>query len=316
MVNKVTKSVGRAAGLVAGAAFGVGLAMTSMTMPARAGGPLPYDGPAPPPNVSVAFLYNQFASASSFYTSNGTKLGNTRIQTDVPIVRFAHTFSPIDGMTWGLQVIEPYVGFLGDQKVGGGSLSHQSGFAEPQLSAFIYPISHPAQDEALVLAYFLSPPTGSYNRSIALNASTDNWVNNFEIGYTHKIFGQAKGKRLDLEVWADAYFYSDNTASAAHIHTQPATQFIVYAPYYFYPKTDAYVGLSFEKTLGGKETVVEPNGFTIDTGNRNNFTRLGVIAGSFLSPTVFAQAQLATDVQARGGARNDVFFEVQVGKVF
>ncbi|WP_241419180.1 MULTISPECIES: hypothetical protein [Acidiphilium] len=51
-------------------------------------------------------------------------------------------------------------------------------------------------------------------------------------------------------------------------------------------------------------------------GGENNFTRIGVIAGSFLSPTIFAQAQLATDVQARGGAKNDIFFQVQVGKVF
>lgn len=316
MLDKVAKSFSRSAGLVAGAALGLGVAITSMTTPARAGGPLPYDGPAPPPNVSVAFLYNQFSSASSFYTPNGTKVGNTHIQTDVPILRFAHTFSPIDGMVWGLQVIEPYVGFLGNQQVGGQSLSHQSGFAEPLLSGFIYPINNPSQDEALVLTYFLSPPTGSYNGSIALNASTDNWVNNIEVGYTHKIFGKAKGKRLDLEVWADGYFYSDNTSSPVHIHTDPAAQFIVYAPYYFYPKTDAYVGLSFEKTFGGKESAILPNGFSVDTGNRNNFTRIGVVAGSFLSPTVFAQAQLATDVQARGGARNDVFFQVQIGKVF
>ncbi len=310
--GKVTRSVG----VAAGAAFGVALAVSSMMQPARAGGPLPYDGPAPPPNVSVAFLYNQFASASTFYTANGTKLGNTHIQTDVPVLRFVHTFSPIDGMPWGVQVIAPYVSFLGNQEVGGGSVSHQSGFAEPQLSAFLYPVNHPSQDETVVLAYFLSPPSGSYNPSIALNASTNNWVNNFEIGYMHKVFGQAKGKRLDLEVWADGYFYGNtNVQTGVHLKTDPAAQFIVYAPYYFHPQTDAYVGLSFEKTFGGKISEVNPLG-TFDTGSRNNFTRIGVIAGSFLSPTIFAQAQLATDVQARGGAKNDIFFQVQVGKVF
>ncbi|ABQ29712.1 hypothetical protein Acry_0488 [Acidiphilium cryptum JF-5] len=139
---------------------------------------------------------------------------------------------------------------------------------------------------------------------------------NFEIGYMHKVFGQAKGKRLDLEVWADGYFYGNtNVQTGVHLKTDPAAQFIVYAPYYFHPQTDAYVGLSFEKTFGGKISEVNPLG-TFDTGSRNNFTRIGVIAGSFLSPTIFAQAQLATDVQARGGAKNDIFFQVQVGKVF
>ncbi|EGO93534.1 hypothetical protein APM_3773 [Acidiphilium sp. PM] len=71
--GKFTGSVG----VAAGAAFGVALAVSSMMQPARAAGPLPYDLNAPPPNVSVAMLYNQFASASSFYNQHGTKIGNT-----------------------------------------------------------------------------------------------------------------------------------------------------------------------------------------------------------------------------------------------
>ncbi len=316
MTDKTASKFSRAALSVAGAAFGVGLAVAAMTLPAQAGGPLPYDAPSPPPNVSVAMLYNQFASATTFYTQHGTKLGHTNIETDVPILRLVHTFNPVDGMQWGAQLIVPYVSFLGNQRVGGQSLSHQGGFAEPQLSAFIYPLNNPAEDETAVLAYFVSPPSGSYNPSIALNASTNNWVNNLEIGFTHKIFGQAKGRRLDLQVWADGYVYGDTSVSSGvHLRTDPVGQLIVYAPYYFHPQTAGYVGLSFEKTFGGKVSVVSAAG-TVDTGNRNDFTRLGIVAGSFLSPTIFGQAQLSTDLQTRGGARNNVVFLAQVGKVF
>ncbi len=316
MTAQTSPKFSRAVASIAGAAFGIGLAVSAMTQPAQAGGPLPYDAPSPPPNISVAMLYNQFASATSFYTQHGTKLGHTRIQTDVPILRLVHTFSPIDGMAWGMQVIAPYVSFLGNQRVGGANLSHQGGFAEPQLSAFIYPVNNPAEDETAVLAYFVSPPSGSYNPAIALNASTNNWVNNLEIGFTHKIFGQAKGRRLDLQVWADGYVYGDtNVSSGVHLKTDPVGQLIVYAPYYFHPQTAGYIGLSFEKTFGGKVSLVDAAG-TSDTGNRTNFTRIGVVAGSFLSPTIFGQAQLATDVQARGGARNDIIFLAQIGKVF
>lgn len=316
MGSKIMNNVANTASMFIGTACGAALAVAAMTMLAHAGGPLPYDGPVPPANVSAVYIYNIFSSASNFYTQNGTRVGNTRIQTDVPVMRAVHTFSPVDGMVWGVEAIAPYVDFLGNQQIGGGSLSHQSGFAEPQLAGFIYPVNRPKQDEALVLVYFLSPPSGSYNPGYALNASTNNWVNNFEVGYTRKVFGKAGGKRLDIEVWADGYFYSANTARPTRIHTDPAAQFIVYTPYYFYPPKDSYVGLSFEKTFGGAVSAIVPGGGTIDTGSRNNFTRIGVIAGSFLSSTVFAEAELATDVQARGGARNDVLFEVQVGKAF
>ncbi|MGC9270534.1 transporter [Acidiphilium sp.] len=315
------------------ATLGVALVLGALTGAARAGGPLPYDGPTPPPNVSTVQLYNIFSSASSFYTSNGVELNHTHIQTDVPVLRLTHTFSPVDGMIWGIQAIEPDVAFLGGQEVGGASLSHNSGFAEPQLSAFIYPYNNPTQDGSLVLAYFLSPPTGAFNQTATLNASTNNWVNNFEVGFTHKLFGTAKSKRLDIEVWWDSYFYSTNSnalygaaqgapASVAPfpttIHTEPAGQLIVYLPYYFHPQTDAYVGLSFEQTFGGKQYLTTPvlGASTTDTGNRNNFTQIGAIAGSFLSPTVFAEAELSTDVRSRGGAKNDVVFLVQIGKVF
>ena len=303
-------------------AFGVAAAVLGSGGTARAGGPLPYDGPTPPPGLNVAYLYNQFSSASSYYNAGGVKLGNTHVQTEVPVLRFVHTLPRIHGMQPGLQLIVPYVSFLGRTEVGGGNLSHNGGFAEPQLSAFIYPYDNPKEDASLVFTYYLSPPSGSYNPDYALNASTNNWVNNIEVGYSHLLFGKPKGQRLDIQLWYDAYFYGGNSNSGYGPYrgtttTQPGNQLIVYLPYYFHPQTAGYVGLAFEHTWGGKSvfTSKQLGPARIDTG-RTNFTRLGVVAGSFLSPTLFAQAELATDVQARDGVKNDVFFQVQVGKIF
>lgn len=319
IVHEPATRAARAAGLMLGA----GLSVAAMTMPAHAGGPLPYDGPAPPPNLNVAFVYNGVLSGSSAYTSSGAKIGNTRIQTDVSVFRFVHTFSPIHGMAWGMEYVQHYVSFLGKQQVGGLALSHDGGFTEPTLAWFIYPVSHPKQDEALVLAYYVSPPVGSYNANVALNASTNNWVNNFEVGYMHRVFGRTGGRRLDIELWADAYFYSDDTVNGYTLKANPAAQFIVYAPYFFHPSTAAYVGLSFEKMFGGQIKVSssgsagrEPLAMFAANGGESNFTQIGIVAGSFITSSVFAEGKLATDVQARGGVRNDVEFLVQVGKLF
>ena len=321
MKPKTSLNVGKIAGLCGAAVFGAVMTISVASIPAEAAAPLPYDMPTPPPNINVGILYNQFSTAGSFYTANGTKVGNTRIATDVPILRYVHTFSPVDGMQWGLQIIAPDVNFLGNTKVGGANLSHNSGFAEPLLSGFIYPYSNPSEDAYLNFAYFLSPPVGAYNVNKTLNASTNNVVNNFEMGYGHIVFGKSKGKRLDFQIWLDAYFYGVNGDGPAigpfksHVHTQPAEQIIVYLPYFFHPQTDAYVGLSFEQTFGGKQYLTSPIG-NFDTGNRNDVTTVGVNAGTFLAPTVFAQASLSTDVRVRGGARSNVIFQVQVGKIF
>ncbi len=306
-------------------AVGAGLACFGLAGVAQAGAPLPYDFPTPPPNITVAQFYNQFSSGSSFYTANGTEVGNTHVATDVPIIRIVHTFSPIDGMLPGVQVIEPYVAFLGNTEVGGASLSRNSGFAEPLLSGFLKVYNDPADDQVVTLAYFFSPPTGAYNPNYLLNAGTNNYVNNFEVLYSHIVTGTPKTPHLDFDIALDSYIYSNNngvdpSSGGPKIveHTEPVEQILAYLPYYFHPQTGAYVGLSFEQTFGGKQYLTIPSlpSFYRDTGNRNDVTQVGLIAGSFVSPTVALQTQLTTDVRVRGGVKNDVTFLVQVAKVF
>lgn len=320
MKSNAKRAAVKTAGLVSGAALGLALAVGAMTSPARAGAPLPYDLQPPPPNINIGILYNEFSPAGSFYTADGTKLGDTHINTDVVILRYVHTFNPIDGMPWGIQVIAPVVNFLGQSRLGGEPLSSNSGFDEPILSAFIWPIHDPAHDQFLNFTYFISPPVGTYNANKVLNASTNNVVNNFEMGYGHILFGKPKAKRLDLQVWLDAYFYGVNSDGppvgpfSSKLHTQPAGQVLVFLPYYFHPQTDAYVGLSFEQTFGGKQYLTSAIG-NFDTGNRNNVTTIGVNAGSFLTPTVLGQVSLTTDVRVRGGPKATTFL-LQVAKIF
>lgn len=313
--------IGRTLSVIAGAAIGSVIALAAATAPALAGGPLPYDLITPPPNVNIAILYNEVTSGSSFYTANGTKVGDTSIVTDTPILRYVHTFGQIAGMQWGVQIIAPDTNFIGNTKLGGTDLPSNSGFAEPQLSAFIYPYSDPTQDAYFNITYFLSPAVGAYESSASLNASNNQMVNNLEIGFGHRLFGPPKGHRLDFEVWLDGYIYGVNNDGPAvgpftsHEHTQPSGQLIVYLPYYVHPSTAGYIGLSFEQTWGGKSYLTSPIG-NFDTGNRIDATTIGVNAGTFIAPTVAVQASLTTDVRVRGGLKNNVIFLAQIAKVF
>jgi hypothetical protein len=223
-------------------------------------------------------------------------------------------------MQWGVQIIAPETNFI-NSKIAGVDLPSNSGFAEPQLSAFIYPYSNPTQDAYFNVTYFISPPVGAYESSASLNSSNNQLVNNLEIGYGHRLFGPPKGQRLDFQIWLDGYIYGVNDSGPAvgpftsHEHTQPSGQVIVYLPYVINPATAGYVGLSFEQTWGGKSYLTTPIG-NFDTGSRMDATTVGVNAGTFIAPTVAVQASLTTNVRVRGGVKNDVVFLAQIAKVF
>lgn len=298
---------------------------SGMATAAHAGMPLAPDLITPPPNINVGMIYNQFSTADSFYTADGTKIGGTRVTADTPILRYVHTFSPIRGINYGIQVIAPYTVFVGNQRIGGQPFSSNSGFAEPILSAFAWPISDPAHDQYLNFTYYVSPPAGAFSSSANLNAGTNNWVNNIEVGYGHILLGSPKAQRLDFEIWGDAYFYSENNSYGSSaflgrekLHTQAAEQIIAYLPYYFHPETAAYIGLGFEQTFGGKQTVSFSNvpNLIIDTGERNDVTSVSLIAGSFVASTVFVNAEVGTDVRVRGGPRNATSILFNIGKIF
>ena len=307
--------------LAASAAIMIGLGVSGS---AYAGAPLVPDLIAPPPNLNIAIVYNNFATANSYYSAGGAKVGDTHISTDAPVFRYVHSFSPIDGIISGIQLIQPYVAFLGNQHIGPGSLSTNNGFAEPDFSFFLFPVNDPAHDQYLNFTYFLSPPVGGFNSNRNLNASTKDWVNNLEFGYSHILAGKAKGKRLDFMLWSDTYFYTNNNSfgNAPGVgketeHTQPAEQIIAYLPYYFAPATAGYVGLGFEQTFGGKQTVTFQNvpNLLVDTGGRNDVTSISINAGTFLAPTVFVNAQLARDVRVRGGTKSTTLV-FNIGKIF
>ncbi|WP_174504181.1 transporter [Acidiphilium sp. C61] len=318
----------RPKGLAALAMLSLALAGTMLALRSSRADPLPFDLPAPPPHITVGMLYNTYSSASSFYTAGGTKIGHTRISTDVPVLRVVKGFS-VGGMAAAVQVIAPYVVFSGGQEIGGRQLTHNSGFVEPQLGGYIYPVNDPSADQYLVLSYLVSPPSGSFSPAATLNASTNDWVNEMTAGYGHVLLGQAHdGRRLDIELWGVARFQSGNSDFGTlatpfgtvreRLDTQPSGKLFVYLPYIFQPRTDGYVGLSLSQSFGGKQTVAFspfPTG-RVDTGNRTDATTVGVFGGSFLSRTIFAYSALTTDVRVRGGARNDASFTLVIGRLF
>ena len=315
---------------------------------AYASDPLPSDGIAPPANVNIALFYNEFADAGAFGSAGngGTVSQNTHISADIAVVRYIRTFN-VAGLLSGVDVFEEYTGFVGNQRVGVsnipagalgslgsgyGSFSAQSGFGQPNIGIFTFPIDNAATGTYLVLHPWISPPISSFNKNSTLNPAQDSWTYEMEVGLYKTLIGTPTTRNLSISLWGEAYLFSPNNDSAdvtptvfannipplasffgvhnpvqasstlpASFHEQPSEEVRVYLPYEFYPATDAVIAPGLFQSFGGKQYFTLTDGMKVDSGNRTNETQLRLVASSFVSPTINITLVGEYDVANRGG---------------
>jgi len=331
---------------------------------ALASDPLPGDSIAPPVNVNIGLLYNEYSDAGSFGAIRGDNVTkNTRISNDIIVGRYIRTFD-IGSLEAGVQVYVPFVQFLGTQELGinnipapeaglpafgsgKANLSNTSGFAQPNLGVFAFPVNDPVTGTYVVLAPWISPPISSFNKNSVLNPAQNTFVYEMEIGVRKILFGTPKTANLAVELWGEAYGYADNSHSAAvspevsansippiysffgiknplqnqsvaaaTFHEQPSGEFRVYVPYEFYPATGAFFAPGFYQSFGGKQTyTLKANGAKVDSGNRTDESQLRFILSSFISPTTQVIFAGYYDVASHGQPLNRTFL-IRVAKFF
>jgi hypothetical protein len=286
---------------------------------AMASDPLAGDAIGLPPNISIALLYNQFSSDDAFTTSGGTKLNShSTLTDDVTIARFVHTFD-VGGYTVGVQAVEPYVAFLGTAKVEGAPLTKNSGFAQPLLGVFTFPINNDAAGESLAIGGWIIPPVSSYNASKEVTPSPNVTTWEADIGFHQILLGDPKGQNLSLEGWDNFYSYGINknaAGGAATYHEEPTDEVRAYASYVINPAVGGYVAAGLFQSFGGKQTLdLHAAPVVIDTGNRTNETQLRFFYGQFVTPTLQLMGIGEYDVEAHGGFLNRSL-QIRIAKFF
>jgi hypothetical protein len=305
--------------------------------------PLPGEAIAPPPNTNIVMFYNVFSDAGSYAGVNGdTYDQHTHISTNSIALRYIHTFNT-GGLLTGVQMVVPYVSFIGGQETGisdipapagvpssvpsygpgRANLSHNSGFGEPMLGAFVFPYNNPATGTYLVVGPWIDIPIGSYEKTEDLNATSNLWTYEIEAGFRTVLLGTPEKRNLAVEAWGEGYLYGSNGDSAltspevyadnipsayqtlnamthgavpdanplsqgsstpARLSEQPSAELRVYLPYQFYPRTLAMVAPGIFQSFGGKQYYTLENGTKEDAGTRTQETQLRLIVSSFVSP--------------------------------
>lgn len=292
----------RAGLFTAALAFSAGIAGKAM-----ASDPLPGDAIGLPPDVNIGLVYNQFEDTGTFHTANGTNVPHSTLSNDVTVLRYVRTFG-VGGYTLGVQAVVPIVAFLGTTKVGGGHVPTNSGFAQPLLGAFGFPINDDANGRSVATGAWVFPPVSSFNKNYPINPSPDSTTFELEAGFHQILFGDPKGSNLALEAWDEAYFYANNSNSAAGgfnatYREQPTDEVRIYLPYVVNPAVGLFVAPGFFQSFGGKQTYALhiPGNPVVDSGNRTNISELRFAAGMFLSPTLQVMGIGEYDVAGHGG---------------
>jgi hypothetical protein len=347
-------------GFLLGSAFALGAGLAGPK--AFAGSdPLPGDLVAPPVNINIALFYNEFNDAGQFGMAHGgTVKTDTHFSDDISVARYIRLFS-LDGYTAGVQAYIPYIAFLGQQQVGvnlpsaapgllppigagKANFSRNSGFGQPNLSAFIYPINNPETGTYAVISPWISPPVSSFSKNYALNPGQNAWNYELELGYRMQLIGKPTEPNLAVEFWGEGYLFGQNSSSSdvsptvtannlppeyafahqyinaaipganpiqtqtvipATFREQPSEEFRVYLPYEFAPAMRAFVAPGFFQSFGGKQTYkIHANGEVVDSGNRTNETQLRLVAGTFISPSAQIMVAGYYDLAARGAPVN------------
>ena len=331
-------------------AFALSLAVAP---PARASDPLPGDLITPPVNINIMLFYNEFSDAGQYGAVRGdTTKNETHLSDDVLVGRYIRTFD-VAGFNAGVQAYIPFVTFIGGQRVGIGNipaplpglpavgpghanLTSNTGFDQPNFSAFFYPIDDPATGTYAVISPWISPPVSSFSKEDALNPGTQNvWTYELEDGVRTTLLGSAKAQNLSIEVWDTVYFFGNNSNSAlvepevsadnipafytafgvrnplrstsatpATYREQPSNELRIYLPYTFAPAMGAFIAPGFYQSFGGKATY-KINGLgVVDSGARTDETQVRLIASTFLSHSLAVMIAGYFDVAAHGGPLN------------
>jgi len=283
---------------------------------ALASDPLPGDAIGLPPDINIGLYYNEFVGSGTFAPAHGSNItSHTKLSIDVNILRYVRTFE-LGGLTAGAQVVVPYEAFLSPAKVGGASLSTQSGFTQPLLGVFLFPVNDDADGRSVATGAWIFPPVSSFNKNYVVNPSNDTTTYELEAGFHQILFGDPKGSNLALEGWDEVYFFSNNKKDLygpvpATYREQPSDEVRIYLPYVVNPAVGLFVAPGYFQSFGGKQTealhapaaALAPFGLTTveDTGNRTQISELRFAAGMFLSPTLQVMGVGEYDVAGHGG---------------
>lgn len=285
---------------VAAAMLSAGTFLTAT--PAAAIDVSPGDYTVLPSGTTIGLLYFNYGTSKTLNVDGAGNIPGSKLQTEVGLLRGLH-YTDIGGVPVLFHAILPF-GSISTARIGGVDQPVDDGFGDLTLGATVYPIhSNDPTGTTLGFSTFISAPTGAYDAN-KLSLGSGTWTFTPQIGLQ-----QGLGNGFFLDVYADTAFRLDHTESGQDISRSPSTELQAYLRYQFDQKTS--VSFGYAGFFGGKSEVND-----VYTGLKTRSDQLRLFANTFVLPDVQLQGMVGTDLDAKGGFKQDFVTQVRLMKLF
>lgn len=266
----------------------------------------PYEFVPLPAGTNLAIGYYVYGHDTDFHVSGGPTLKNSKLEVNIGLARYVHYFE-VAGMPAGVQVIQAFGSLGGSAKVGGQSLGNAFGVQNTTLSAFIWPYVNQQSKTNVIVAGFINPPDGTYDKHSPLNVGDNRWRGTIELGVSQGI-----GEHFGFDAAIDTQFYGDNNndfPGNGRLSQDPTYRLQLWANWRWNAAFSTSIG--YEGFFGGSQYV---NGSF--SGSKTEEQRIRLNAALFLTPTLQTMLELNRDVQVSGGFKQAFGATLRVLYVF
>jgi len=265
----------------------------------------PYDFTPLPAGTNLAIGCYRYGHNTAFNVARGSTIKNSGVEINVGIARYVHYYE-IAGHPAGVQVFQGF-GSLSAAHVDGQRIGSAYGVQDTTLSAFIWPYVNTATKTNVITVAYLNPPSGSYDRSSAINLGGNRWRGTIQLGLTQGI-----GDKFGFDAAFDAQFYGDNGSAVPgnrRLSQDPTYRFQFWANWRWSAAFSTSIG--YEGFFGGSQQV---NGRF--NGNKTEEQRIRANAALFITRTLQAMLELNHDIHVVGGFRQDFGTTLRLVKAF
>ena len=253
----------------------------------------PNDFVPAPAGTNLAVGYYVYGHNTDYSIAGGPTVKGSSLEVNLGIARYVH-FTSVFGLPAGYQILDAFGSESGGH-IGAERLGSAFGASSPELSAFIWPYASTEKKQYFVIAGFLTPPIGTYDKGAALNLAgaltgSVGWSGDAQFGWDQGI-----GDHFSYDLALDVRAFADTTAPGiGTVSKNPDFRLQAWANWRFNPIFEASIG--WEAILGG---AVYNSG--VANGSKSEFERIRAAGSMFVTGNAQVLLELNHDVEAVGG---------------
>lgn len=257
-----------------------------------------------PGGTTLGLIYYQHATTDSAYAQGSKIADDFKVESDVGIFRFIHSFQLNDRTTIDPQFLLPFGKVSG--KDNASMLGDTSGIGDLILGA---PVRYRLNDAKDVVAgtLYVIAPTGKYDKNSALNLGGNRLKMDFQAAYVKHF-----NPNWALDLVGDVIWYDDNDdygATSATLKQAVSYETQIMGRYMPDPTTSFGIGLGHN---WGGET--EVNG--VKQNDKIKTTNVRLTASKFFTAKDQFQVQLGKDLSVDSGVKEDFRLNLRYLRIF